>query len=128
MMIVWGALRLFASLQWRAMLVEYDSSLSVGYLSVTGAGWAVVGSALLWGLFTAKTWTRHAILIAVSVWLIQYWAERLLVEARQINWPFALVVSLLVLGITLVSTLHHSTKDFFTRSEEYEQQNQNPGS
>ena len=128
MMIVWGALRFFASLQWRAMLAEYESSLSGGYLSVTGAGWGLAGFALLWGLFTAKAWTRPAILIAVIVWLIQYWAERLFFESRHINWPFAATVSLLVLGITLVSTLHNSTKDFFTRSEEYEQQNENPGS
>ena len=128
MVIVWGALRLFASLQWRSMLVEYQSGLSVGYLSVTGAGWVLAGCALLWGLFTTKTWTRPAILIAVMVWLVEYWVERLFFEARDINWPFAAVISLLVLGITLVSTLHNSTKDFFTRSEEYEHQNENPGS
>ena len=128
MMIMWGSLRFFASLHWRAMLVEYESNLSVGYLSVTGAGWAVAGCVLLWALFTAKAWTRRAILIAVILWLVEYWIERSFFESRHINWPFAAVVSLLVLGITLVSTLHQSTKDFFTRSEEYEQQNQNPGS
>ena len=128
MLIMWGALRFFASLQWRGMLVEYESSLSVGYLSVMGAGWGLAGGVLLWGVFTAKAWTRPAILIAVILWLIEYWVERLFFESRHINWPFAAIVSLLVLGITLVSTLHNSTKDFFTRSEEYEQQNQNPGS
>jgi hypothetical protein len=60
--------------------------------------------------------------------LLEYWIERLFLESRHVNWPFAVMVSLLVLGITLVSTLHNSTKDFFTRSEEYEQQNKNPGS
>jgi hypothetical protein len=84
-------------------------------LSVTGAGWGLAGCALLWGLFTVKTWTRPAILIAVIVWLLEYWIERLLFESRHINWPFAAVVSLLVLGITLVSTLHNSTKDFFIK-------------
>ena len=128
MVIVWGALRLFASLQWRSMLVKYESGLSVGYLSVTGAGWVLAGCALLWGLFTTKTWTRPAILIAVVVWLVEYWSERLFFESQHINWPFALVVSLLVLGITLGITLHNSTKDFFTRSEEYEQQIKNPSS
>jgi hypothetical protein len=128
MLIMWGALRFFASLQWRGMLVEYESSLSVGYLSVTGAGWGLAGGVLLWGLFTAKAWTRPTILIAIIVWLVEYWVERLFFESRHINWPFAAVVSLLVLGITLVSTLHHSTKDFLTRSEEYEQQNKSPGS
>ncbi len=128
MMIMWGAARLYASLQWQTVLSRYQSSLSVGYLLVTGAGWGLAGGVLLWGLFTVKAWTRSAIRIAVIVWLIEYWAERLFFESRQLNWPFAATVSLLVLGITLVSTFHPSTKDFFTRSEEYEQQNKNPGS
>src|SRR5436190_22361493 len=106
MLMVWGAARCFASLHWRDVLTEFESSLSVGYLSITGAGWVVAGGVLLWGLFTAKPWTRLAILIAVAVWLLEYWIERLFLESRHINWPFAIMVSLLVLGITLVSTLH----------------------
>ena len=128
MLIVWGATRFFASLHWRAVLAQFESGLSVGYLSVTGAGWGLAGGVLLWSLFMAKPWTRLAILIAVIVWLIEYWVERLFFESSHINWPFAAVVSLLVLGITLVSTLHDHTKEFFTRSEEYEQQDKTSGS
>jgi len=127
-LIMWGAARFFASLQLRDVLTAYRSSLSVGYLSVTGAGWSVVGCALLWGMFTAKTWTRLAILIAILGWLIESWVERIFFESPHVNLPFAATVSLLVLGITLMSTLHQSTKEFFTRSEEYEQQDKTSGS
>jgi K+ transporter len=95
---------------------------------VTGAGWAAAGGVLLWGILTGAPRTRPAIPMAVTIWLIEYWVERSFFESPQVNLPFAAAVSLLVLSLTLIITWHKGTKEFFSRSEEYEQQNQNPGS
>jgi hypothetical protein len=127
-LLVWGALRFSATLRGWDVLVEFRSDLSPWYLSITGAAWGVVGGVLLASLFLRKKWTARAILTSISIWLIEYWIERVFYQSPRANLPFAVVGSFLILGMTLISTLHKSTQNFFTRSEEYEQQNENPGS
>ena len=128
MLIAWGTLRFIAALRWWDILLEFESSLSPLYLSVTGAGWGVAGGLLLWSMFTGRSWTRWAILTSAMIWLIEYWMERIFFQSPRVDFPFALASTILILSISLVSTLHKSTRDFFTRSEEYEQQNENSGS
>ena len=126
-LIVWGGVRFVASLRWWDILVEFESSLSPLYLSVTGAGWSVVGCVLVWSMFTGKGWARWAILISANLWLLEYWLERIFFQSARVDLPFALTSTIFILTITLISTLHKSTRDFFARSEEYEQQIQNSG-
>jgi len=126
-LIVWGGVRFFASLRWWDILVEYDSSLGPLYLAITGAGWSVAGCVLVWSMFTGKLWTRWATLISAILWLLEYWLERIFFQSARVDLPFALTSTIIILAITLVSTLHKSTRDFFARSEEYEQQIQNSG-
>ena len=120
----WGAVRCLAALRWWDLLVEFEASLSPLYLSVTGAVWVVVGGVLLWGLFTAKPWTRPGIPFAILLWLAQYWIERLLFELPRANLLFAVLASLVLLTVTLVSALNRKTKTFLIRSEEHEQPNE----
>jgi len=127
-LLVWGMVRFFASLHAWDVLVEFKSSLSPLYLSVTGAGWGVAGCVLLWSIFFHKKWAHRAVLTGIIVWLIEYWLERVIRQSPRANLPFAIISSLLVIGITVLITFHKSTRNFFTRSEEYEQQNENPGS
>jgi hypothetical protein len=121
---VWGAVRLLATLRWWDVLNEFEARLSPLYLSITGAGWIVAGLVLLWGLFSAKLWIFQTIPIAISLWLFQYWVERLFFESSRANLPFALIASLLLFAVTLLSAFNRRTKEFFIRSEEYEQPNQ----
>jgi glucose dehydrogenase len=127
-LLAWGAVRFFATLRAWNVLVEFGSSLSPVYLSITGAGWGVAGGVLLWSLFAGKQWSRLAILTSISVWLIEYWVERVYFQSARANLPFAVVASIFVIGCALASTFHKSTRNFLTRSEEYEQQNENPDS
>jgi hypothetical protein len=127
-LLAWGLVRFFATLRAWDILLEFGSSLSPLYLSITGAGWAVAGGVLLWSMFIGKKWTHRAVLTSISVWLIEYWIERVFHQQPHANIPFAVVGSILIIGMTLIITLHKSTIDFFTRSEEYEQQNEDPDS
>jgi hypothetical protein len=121
---VWGLVRLLAALRWWDVLNEFDARLSPLYLSITGAGWAAVGGILLWGIFSGKRWTRLAIPVAVFLWLTAYWIERIFFESPRANLSFALIASILLLTVTLVSALNRKTKEFFIRSEEHEQPNE----
>ncbi len=121
---VWGLVRLLAALRWWDVLYEFDAHLSSLYLSITGAGWVVVGGVLLWGIFSGKWWTRFAIPISIFLWLMEYWIERILFESPRANLSFALIVSILLLTVILVSAFNRRTREFFIGSEEHEQPNQ----
>ncbi|MBN2117850.1 MAG: hypothetical protein JW730_14840 [Anaerolineales bacterium] len=120
----WGTVRLFAALRFWDELTEFGARLSPLYLSITGAGWAVVGGVLLWGLFSGKLWIRWAVPASIFLWLVEYWIERIFFESPRENLLFALMASVLLVTVTLISALHRRTRQFFFRSEEYEQPNE----
>jgi hypothetical protein len=120
----WGAVRLFAALHLWDTLSEFGARLSPLYLSITGAGWAVVGIVLLWGLFSAKRWARLAVPASIFLWLMEYWMERIFFESSRENLLFALMVSILLLAVVLIIALNRKTRKFFIKSEEYEQPNE----
>ena len=117
----WGAVRLLAALRWWDVLNEFGARLSPLYLSMTGAVWLVVGLVLLWGLFSAKLWTRLAIPIALLVWVIEYWIERIFFESPRANFTFVLILFTLLFIVTFTSAFNRRTKEFLIRSEEHEQ-------
>lgn len=120
----WGMVRLLATLRWWNVLNEFGANLSPLYLSITGAGWALAGLVLLWGLFSGKPWIRLAIPISIFLWLMGYWVERMFFEAPRANLPFTLLASILLFVLTLVSALNRNTKKFLMKSEEHEQPNE----
>jgi hypothetical protein len=120
----WGVVRLIAALRWWDVLNEFGASLSPLYLSISGIAWAVIGIVLLYGLFSGKRWTRLAIPISIFLWLLVYWIERLAFESPRANFPFALLASIVLLVLTLVSALNRKTTKFLIKSEEHEQPNE----
>ena len=121
----WGVVRWQAALRTWDVLTEFGARLSPQYLSISGAVWTVVGLGLLWALFRGKEGTRFAIAIAVFLWIMQYWGERLFFESPRPNAPFALLACIVLFGVTLISTLNPKTKSFLSRSEAHEQPNEN---
>ena len=120
----WGAIRLFAAFRWWNVLSEFGARLSPLYLSITGAGWIVVGAMLLWSLFSGRSWARLAIPISIFLWVMEYWVERVFFESSRANFFFALTISILLFVVTFVSAFNQKTKRFFIRSEEHEQPNE----
>ena len=120
----WGAIRLFASLRWWDVLYEFDARLSPLYLLITGAGWVLAGGILLWSMWSGKKWAQWAIPISISLWLVEYWIERLFFQSPRANLPFALFVSGLLLILIITITFNRNTKFFFVKSEEHEQANE----
>jgi hypothetical protein len=120
----WGAIRLLAALRWWGVLYEFDARLSPVYLSITGAGWVLAGGVLLWGIWSARAWAHRAIPISISLWLVEYWMERSLFQAARANLSFAFSASTLLLILTMIITFNRNTRNFFIRSEEHEQPNE----
>jgi hypothetical protein len=118
---VWGLLRLFGAFSWWDVLSQFGARLSPLYLAITGAGWALFGAALLWGIFSRKSWAHPVMRTAIILWLVEYWIERIFFEAPRANLLFMIVLSVFTLALTLVITASRSTKIFLMRSEEHEQ-------
>jgi hypothetical protein len=110
---VWGLVRLLAALRWWDVLNEFGARLSPLYLSITGAGWVIVGGVLLWSLFAGKRWTPAALLASTCLWLSAYWVERIFFQAPRSNTVFALIASILLITVTLVITFNRKTRGFF---------------
>lgn len=81
----------------------------------------VIGALLLWGLFRGNFWTYWAIPVSVSLWIVQYWMERIFFESSRANSGFALLFTVLLFSLTLISAFNRKTKKFLIRSEEHEQ-------
>jgi len=122
----WGAVRFFAALRSWDVLYEFEASLSPLYLSITGAGWGVVGGVLLSGILRRKRWMLPAFVTSTLIWLIEYWFERLFFQASRANLPFALTGTILVIAITWILAVLPGTLSYFARSEEHEQPIEKP--
>jgi hypothetical protein len=120
----WGVVRLLGALRWWDVLNEFGARLNPFYLSITAASWIVAGAVLLWGLFGGKSWIRLAIPVCIGLWIVEYWVERIFFESPRANFLFALMLSILLFTVTLVSALNRKTKTFLVRSEEHEQPNE----
>ena len=116
----WGILRLLATLRWWEVLSEFGTRLSPLYLSVTGAGWVVIGAVLLWGIWAGKRWVYPALPIAIFAWLAEYWLERIFFQAPRANLGFMAILSILVIAVTSIITMNRRTRNFLVKSEEHE--------
>ena len=117
----WGAVRLIAALRLWNMLNEFEARLSPMYFSITGAGWMIVGAVLLWGLFSGNMWTYWAIPVSIFLWIAQYWIERIFFQSARANTSFALILTVLLFIVTLISAFNRKTKEFLIKSEDHEQ-------
>lgn len=117
----WGLLRFAGALRWWDVLYENGARLSPLYLSITGAAWGVAGVVLLWSIFSIRRWAYIAVPICISVWLAEYWIERIFFQGPRSNLVFMIVVSVLGLAVTWIFAFHRRTKIYLTKSEEHEQ-------
>ncbi len=122
----WGAVRVAAALRWWTVLTEFESSLSVWYLSIGGAVWCAAGGVLFWALATRKRYARSALLISVLLWYCQYWVERIFFQASHTNTAFVLIVMIILLAVIIAGLNLPSVKNYFMKSEEHEQADKNP--
>ena len=117
----WGLLRLSGALRWWDVLYQNDARLGPLYLALTGAAWLLGGVVLIWSLFWIKRWAYVAVPIAVLVWLLEYWVERIFFEGPRSNLSFAIAASAAIFALTCISAFHRKTKIYLTKSEEHEQ-------
>jgi hypothetical protein len=92
------------------------SGVSPLYLALTGLIWSAAGLPLGWGLWRGKRRARWATFGTALVYTLYYWLDRLLLvnkaQARR-DWPFAAVVTLLLLTCIVWVLSRSKAKAFF---------------
>lgn len=117
----WNFIRFWTALEWREVLNEFSSQPTSTVLTVSGTVWMVTGIFILWSIWQRKAWAAKLLLGASAGYTVWYWSERLIWQSPHPNWPFAVIVNLVLLGFILFAIKSLSR-------EAYEQKNENPKS
>ena len=125
---VWNAVRFATGIAWRDTLETYARYPGPIYIAATGALWTLVGISLLWSWWHGKRFTRAALLAAAGLYAAWGWADRLFVQTEmRANWPFDLIVTILLLAFSAAVILNPKNFIYFQR-EAYERESENPPS
>ncbi len=83
-------------------LPDLPLSVPEWYLPATGLVWGLGGLAAVYGLFRGRPWAPSLVRWGSGMYLLWYWADRLLLarsEYARVSWPAAALLSLAALGL-----------------------------
>lgn len=113
---VTNIIRLVTSIAWHDTLNAYISPLGILYIAVSGAVWTGVGLFILASFGLGAHWTRPVLLISTSAYAAWVWADNLFVQAQLgANWPFSLVVTILLLAYMFAIVLDPHNNTYFMK-------------
>lgn len=119
------ALRLFRALELWNFISAMVEFLPV-YLVAGSLVWSTIGILLAWGLWRGQSWSVQAMKVAVFLYSLYYWLDRLLVSnTPPNNLPFAVAVNLVILLVVFWILTRQKAKVFFGAA--YERRSQNSG-
>jgi hypothetical protein len=96
----WNFFRVWTAFAWRETLSEFAPKPGPLYIGLTGAIWVTLGLFIFWAVARRKSWTPRLLIGSAAVYTLWYWADRLFLQTGRDNWPFTLIVNLLLLGLT----------------------------
>ena len=117
---VWSGLRLASAIQWWSTLREFASPPGPLYISISAGIWLFVSIVLLWGMWQAKAWIQYALLGAGAGFTAWHWCDRFLFQTSSTNWPFALLVTILLLIVLSICVFVPGTKTFLSKREAHD--------
>lgn len=116
----WSGLRLYSAVRWWGALLEFASPPGPWYIAISAGAWLVTSILLLWGMWQAKAWIRYALFGAGAGFTVWYWCDRLFFQMPGVNWPFALLGTILLLIVLSVSVFAPGTKTFLSKREAHD--------
>jgi len=106
-----NGLRLCEAVFFWMVLTKYHSSPI--YLAITGAVWLIIGSILAFEILRRKPWAWAGTIAGISCYATWYWVDRLEIEIPHANGPFALALTVLFLGISMMILFSKNTRGYF---------------
>lgn len=111
-----GFLRLQAAVYAWKVLTDIGIDPGPLYLAVTGGVWGLVLLAAAVGLFFRQRWAPRFTRVTVVVLALAYWIDRLAFSHSadtQVNWPFTLAATLILLAFVFSVLALDRQKMFF---------------
>jgi len=99
---IWNALRAWTAFSWRNVLTEFSGAPL--YIGVSGLIWLGIGIWLLLSLWRQAAYARILLLASAASYAVWVWIERVFLQAPRENWPFALVINLVLLSFVLFAS------------------------
>ena len=110
-----NGLRLFQAIFFWKILLEYNASSS--YIAISGGFWLLVAGFLVMGIWLRRTWAWAGTISGAAGYGLWFWFDRLVVQFPHANWPFALVITLLLAGIFALILFNPKTRLYFKTKE-----------
>jgi hypothetical protein len=110
-LMTWNLVRLWTSIAWRGILVEFSVSLPPAIGAAVAGVWVVIGAVLYAGIWQGKPWAGKMLLGAASGYTVWYWGERFFFHNPQPNLWFAVIVNLSLLVLVFFANKSLSKRD-----------------
>lgn len=117
--ITWNIIRIWTSLAWSAILIEFSTSISPIASAIIGGIWVVLACILYWSIWQEQAWAGKMLLGTVAGYTVWYWSERLFFQNPRPNAVFAVIVNL---GLFII--IYFANKSL--SREAYERKIENP--
>jgi hypothetical protein len=109
----WNGLRLGETIYFWKTLETYGAHPL--YIAISGAIWLMTGLLLAGGIWRGKTWGWVAMLVGIVGYTAWYWFDRLVIQEPPANWPFVLIVNIVILLVLFTILFLPKTRRFFKR-------------
>lgn len=116
----WNILRAWTALAWQSTLREFSAHPSAWVIAISGIVCAFVGILLVWSTWQEKAWAKNLLFGVTAGYTIWYWSERLVWQMPRPNWPFAVILNL-VLIVFIIFTTKSPTREAYERESEHQQ-------
>lgn len=117
----WNAIRLGASIADWNLLAEFAPRPGPLYIAASASFWTLGGIALWIMLCRRISRSQRASAIFMLGYAAWWWADRLLLQTPNPNWPFALVLTIVLLALTAADIFNRKTTNYFSQRETREQ-------
>ena len=113
---VLSLIRLVTAVSWHNALESYIPGALVVYAAATGALWTAVGLGVLWAFRRRARYIRAVLLGPAAAYALWAWADRLLLQsAVRSDWPFDLLLTIILLAFAAAVVLDPRNQSYFRR-------------
>ena len=119
----WNAIRLGAALVDWDLLKEFAPRPGPLYIVLTASFWTLSGLATWTAIRLRNPRARSYFAFYVLGYTLWWWADRLLLQIASPNWPFALGLTILLLGVAALDFFNKKAISYLRQRERHEQTN-----